>query len=221
MKRVVMSSFILFLVLSGCVKKYSPTIQEYLRPGIYIDSDHAEIVEKVRELVGDERDEVKRAKILFEFVRDEISEKYYEESFKASEILRVEYGVCHQKAVLLTALCRAAGIPARITFNEVHIHGYVHSEKGRLDVHKFIHGITEMYLGGRWIKYDQTGNIKRWKIWVQDDPVEISLPLVFRTDRDVVFPSVGRIVVKETGFHLFDWDEEKVQSFREALFSSP
>ena len=218
MFRCIFGCILCFVVIFACTELIPQKIQKYLEPVVYVDSDDPVIAEKSKALTGNIKDKVQCARVLFEFVRDKIDEKYYEESFQASEILKAERGVCHQKAVLLTALYRAAGIPARIAFNEVHIKGYIHSEKGRLDVHKFTHGITEMYLNGQWLKVDATGNIKRWKIWVQDDPVEIDLPLEFKSDEDVVFPSVGRIVVKETDLHLFDWDEAKVEKVNEDFF---
>ena len=217
MLRCIFGCILCFVVIFACTQRIPQEIHKYLLPGEYVDSDNPVIDEKVKKLVGNITDKEQRARDLFEFVRDEIDEKYYEESFQASEILKAGQGVCHQKAVLLTALCRAADIPARITFNEVHIKGYMHPEKGRVDIHKFTHGITEMYLNDKWIKVDATGNIRRWKIWIQDDPVEIDLPLEFKGDEDVVFPSVGRIVVKETDLHLFDWDEEKVKELREEI----
>jgi hypothetical protein len=41
----------------------------------------------------------------------------------------------------------------------------------------------------KWIKYDATGNAKRWKAWIQNNPIEIELPLQFRSDEEVVFLS--------------------------------
>lgn len=217
MFRCIFGCILCFIVVFACTERIPQEIQKYLESGDYVNSDDPVIVEKAEALTGNLKDKVRRARVLYEFVRDEIDERYYEESFQASEILKAAQGVCHQKAVLLTALCRSADIPARIAFNEVQIKGYIHSKKGRVDVHKFTHGITEMYLNGKWIKVDATGNVKRWKIWVQDDPVKIELPLEFRSDEDVVFPSVGRIVVKETDLHLFDWDEAKVEKLREEI----
>lgn len=73
---------------------------------------------------------------------------------------------------------------------------------------KFLNGIIEMYLNGKWIKYDPTGNEKRWKIWIQEDPILIDLPLKFSIVEDVVFYSSGRVTIKRTDHNFFDWTEE-------------
>jgi len=110
-------------------------IQKYLEPGINVDSNSNEIQNKAKELIGDEKDTIKKAKILYEFVRDEIDEKGLE-SIKASEILLAGHGACYNKSVLLVALCRSSGIPARISFDEVYIKNYKDLERNeKRDAH--------------------------------------------------------------------------------------
>ena len=181
-------------------------IQKYLEPGINVDSNSNEIQNKAKELIGDEKDTIKKAKILYEFVRDEIDEKGLE-SIKASEILLAGHGACYNKSVLLVALCRSSGIPARISFDEVYIKNYKDLERNEKRNLKFLHGIIEMYLHDKWIKYDPTGNEKRWKIWIQEDPILIDLPLIFSIVNDVVFPSSVRVTLKRTDYNFFDWTE--------------
>ncbi len=45
----------------------------------------------------------------------------FEEDFKASRVLEWGKGYCVQKAVLLEALARAAGIPSRLAFEKIRI----------------------------------------------------------------------------------------------------
>ena len=64
---------------------------------------------------------------LFLFVRDGIRYNVYaqrptDSHFKASRVLAAGEGYCVQKAVLLTALARCAGIPARLRFAEIRAH---------------------------------------------------------------------------------------------------
>lgn len=206
MKRLFIYSIITVIYASifSAAQDYPPEIQKYLQPGEYINSDHPDVIAKAKELVSDEKDAVKRAKILFEFVRDEIREGYIG-SMKASAVLAQGEGVCHEKASLLTALARAAGIPAYYGFTVVHIKDWK-NEEGKIKDIKFLHGATGLYLNGKWITYDPTGNIHRWKMWIQDDPVTIVLPLEFSADHDVIFPSEGRVMVKITPHKLFDHD---------------
>lgn len=73
--------------------------------------------------------EREKARALFEFVRDSVSYTFswrkdeaadsLEESFRASATLLRGSGMCIQKAVLLCALARAAGLQARISFQSL------------------------------------------------------------------------------------------------------
>ena len=190
---------------------YPKEIQKYLKPGINVNSDHIKVKSQTIELIGYINDPIKKAKILFEFVRDQIDEQACE-NLKASEVLFAGHGMCYEKANLLAALCRSAGIPARISFDEIYIKNFKdfrHNNEIR-DI-QFLHGITELYLNGKWIKYDSTGNIKRWKIWIQDDHIDIHLPLQFSISKHVIFPSDGRITTKRTEYYFFDWTEDVIK----------
>lgn len=193
-----------FITTTSVAQNYPLEVQKYLDPGKYINSNHPAIIAKMRDLIGQETDPVKKAKILFEFVRDQIQEGFIN-SMVASEVLAKGEGVCHEKASLLTALARAAGIPAYYGFTVVEIKNW-RNEKGHVSDIKFLHGATGLYLNEKWILYDPTGNIQRWKMWVQDDPETIKLPLEFSSEHDVLFPSVGKVKVKKTFHKLFDHD---------------
>ncbi len=90
------------------------TVDEY-----YINSDSQQIKSAVGSVVGEETDPVKIAKRLYDFVVDKMvydEEKLAQELsgyLYASEILRKGKGVCTDYSILYTALCRAAGIPAK------------------------------------------------------------------------------------------------------------
>lgn len=189
-------------------KSYPKEIQKYLRPGVKINSDYNNIKSKSIEIIGSINEPIEKVKILYEFVRDQIDEEACE-NLKASEVLSAGHGMCYEKANLLAALCRSARIPARISFDKVYIKNYkdIRKDNELRDI-EFLHGITEIYLNGKWIKYDPTGNVKRWKKWIQDDNVNIQLPIQFNSNKDVVFPSDGRIITERTNYYFFDWTEE-------------
>ena len=188
---------------------YPAGVKEYLKPGKFVDSDNEAIRKKAGELLSGIRGDVAKVRALFEFVRDRIAEAGFS-GYQASGVLAAGNGFCYNKAVLLAALCRAAGIPARIAFDAVYVHNV--RARGRPAEVRFLHGITEIYVQGRWLKYDQTGNAKRWKIWMDlflpDDPPKIHLPLPFRADSDVVFSSVGRVEIHRTEHNFFDWGDQ-------------
>ena len=91
----------------------------YLRSTSIVDCNNTLVMEKAQELVKGQKEIPNKAKCLFYFVRDEIKYNLYvpndkPEHYRASRILQEKEGFCIQKAVLLTALSRAVGIPARI-----------------------------------------------------------------------------------------------------------
>jgi len=84
-------------------------------------SKNEAIVKKADEITKGCINQEEKAVKLFYFVRDSITYNIYMisvfiEDFKASRILGWEKGYCVQKAVLLAALGRAAGIPTRLAF---------------------------------------------------------------------------------------------------------
>ena len=134
----------------------------YLGPTFFIDCDQPSIVEKSIELsqsVGEEREKGIR---IFSFVRDEIrynafSPRSTDDLYRASHILERKEGYCVQKAILLVALARAAGIPARLRFADIRAHltppEFV--EKRGSNFFPF-HGLADLYIEGRWVRATPT-----------------------------------------------------------------
>lgn len=130
----------------------------YLDPGEYVDSDDPDVVARAREIVGDAATDRERAVRLFHAVRDGIRYDPYTavddvSSFRASAVLQTPASFCVPKAVLLAALARAVGIPARLGFADVRNHLQSERLRERMGTDLFVfHGYTELYLGGRWVK---------------------------------------------------------------------
>ncbi len=140
-------------------------LSEYLRPTRFIDSDNRKIKEKAEELTSG-KDIYEKARSLFYFVRDRIKYTVYvpklkEEENIASRILEKGKGYCVQKAVLLAALSRASGIPARLRFADI-INWRLpeHILKLRKGDRLFVfHGYSELYINGRWVKVAAVFNL--------------------------------------------------------------
>lgn len=195
-----------FIICLAAFLSFSCAKSAYLTPTFHLDADNPLITSKVKELIKNESGQSSKIKVLYEFVRDSIDEKY-NDKFIASEILKDGYGYCYNKSILFAAMCRAAGTPAGISFDKVYIKNYYNEgTKVYKDIH-FYHGIVELYLNGNWHKYDITGNIKRWRIWAQDDSYPATLPLQFAAGQDVVFLSAGRICFERTDLNFADWNE--------------
>jgi hypothetical protein len=70
-------------------------------------------------------------------------------------------GYCVQKAVLLVALARAAGIPAGIGFAKISNNILPESTLEQLGTNVFpFHGYAELYLGGKWVKATPAFDLK-------------------------------------------------------------
>jgi transglutaminase-like putative cysteine protease len=141
-----------------------PDRDSYLQPTWFLDSTDPAVVAFTRRSIGDASTEVEKAVRLFYAVRDGIRYNPYAVAndrnvYRASVILNAPSAFCVQKAILLAAAARAAGIPSRLGFADVRNH--LASEKLRetmkTDLFVF-HGFTELYLGGKWVKATPTFN---------------------------------------------------------------
>jgi hypothetical protein len=133
-------------------------VKHYLRPTPIIDCDHWTIKEKADELTKRQKEDKEKARSLFYFVRDEIKynpymPRYLKEHFRASNTLARKDGFCVQKAVLLVALSRAAGIPARIGLAVIRNHLMPEKMANMIYGNTLPeHGYAGLYLEGHWIK---------------------------------------------------------------------
>jgi transglutaminase-like putative cysteine protease len=131
----------------------------YLKSTPVIDCNTPSVKGNAQNLTADKENDVEKAKALFYFVRDEIKYNPYVlhnlvEHNKASVTLSRKEGYCVQKAILLAALARAVGIPARLGFAD--IRNYIVPQKLMELMHGsnlFIyHGYCELYIGQKWVK---------------------------------------------------------------------
>lgn len=127
----------------------------YLASDELIQSDHQLVSEQARRLCGDS--DVKTAKRVFHFVRDEVSHSWDIQGTRvtrsASEVLTYREGICYAKSHLAAALLRASGIPSGICYQRLTLldddsAGYV------------IHALNTVWLAslGRWVRFDARGN---------------------------------------------------------------
>lgn len=133
-------------------------MREYLNLTDIIDCNNPSIREKAEELIKGQTEIIEKARALFYFVRDEVEyniyvDKYLAEHFRASNILAKREGYCVQKAALLTALARAAGIPAGVGFAKLRNNLLPEKTLKWLgtDILPF-HGYSELYIDRKWVK---------------------------------------------------------------------
>ena len=142
-----------------------PPTAAALAPTALIDSDHPAIQAFAAEHAQGATDR-ERAVALNLAVRDGIRYDPYRldlrrEGMRASSVLAAGYGWCINKAALLTATCRAAGIPARVGYADVRNHLSTERLRRTLQTDLFVwHGYTDLWIEGRWVKATPAFNIE-------------------------------------------------------------
>jgi transglutaminase-like putative cysteine protease len=137
----------------------------YLAPAEYIDSDNAAVRERAAELTRGVADPVGKTRVLYGAVRDGIRYDPYvdytdREIYRASSVLKAGSAYCVGKASLYVALCRAAGVPARLGLADVKNHLATPRllEAVGTDVFAY-HGYAEVKPGDEWVKATPTFNL--------------------------------------------------------------
>jgi len=127
----------------------APTAEDR-ESGFWIDPDEPEVA-ALRPEVTAAAGERPRARDLARFVGEFITEKDLSRRFDpASVVARRRQGDCTEHAVLLAALCRMFGLPARV------VTGYVVLTKGEGAPLAAGHAWVEVFEGGRWGLADAT-----------------------------------------------------------------
>ncbi len=124
----------------------------------YIDTEHERVREEVATLnLSGLPDHEKAAKIFLR-VRDGIVYTPMvplddPSKFKASSTLKEGYGFCVQKALVFSALCRAAGLPCRLRFANIRSHRMSPALYALMGTDVFVyHGYNEVLIEGKWLK---------------------------------------------------------------------
>lgn len=106
-----------------------------------------------------------QAQALYLAVRDGLRYDPYridlsEHGMKASTALAQGFGWCVPKAVVLAAVARAAGIPARLGFADVRNHLSTERLRQTMQTDVFVwHGYTELWIDGAWRKATPAFNL--------------------------------------------------------------
>ena len=102
-----------------------------------------------KKAIGDATDTWTAAKRLNAFVHSNITKKSLAQAFStAIEALEAKEGDCTEHAVLMSALAKTVGIPARLVTGLV----YVGGEEGIFGYHEWV----ELRIGDRWVAMDPT-----------------------------------------------------------------
>lgn len=130
----------------------------YLQPTAWIDCDHPLIVKQAQELTQGWVKDREKAIRLFYFVRDKCHYNMYDlsenpDDYRSSQIMKKGHGWCMPKAILLTSLCRAAGIPSRLILASIRNYKSPPEAWEMMGSNVFFpHVYNHIYLNGDWIK---------------------------------------------------------------------
>lgn len=138
--------------------KSDTTIENYLQPAEFVNSDAEEVVAFAKNAIEDAVSSVDKAVKLYYAVRDGFNYNPYnidltKEAMKASALLQRDNGYCVEKACLLAAAARAVGIPSRLGFAKVRNHIATEKLEERLKTNVLVfHGYTELFIDDKWVK---------------------------------------------------------------------
>lgn len=163
----------------------NPLPKRYLAATTYLQADDAQIVEATKRAVGKEKNSLKAALALEKWVYNYVRKKNLATAFAtAKEVLQTRQGDCTEHAVLLAAMCRAAGIPSRV------VAGLVYYRKNFVG-----HMWTEVYTG-EWVPLDAT--IGKGK--VEADHLALSVSALDNTPISEIFigllPVLGNMKIE-------------------------
>ncbi len=121
-------------------------LSNYLKPEMFIQSDDKEIIGLAEEIAGKTTDPFTAAHMILAWVFDNLEKTPVVSVPDAKKILADKKGDCNEHATIMTALLRAAGIPARTAVGLVYKDGKF-----------YYHAWNEAYIN-QWISMDATLN---------------------------------------------------------------
>jgi transglutaminase-like putative cysteine protease len=147
-------------------------MNEYLKAGSFVDSDHPAVRAFAAEHAKGANDRDK-AVALYYAARDQVRYNPFQnftrdEAYRGSACLERGEGWCVPKAALLAACARAVGIPARVGYADVKNHLTSPALTAKMGTDLFVfHGYADLYLDGKWVKATPAFNLamcKRFRV---------------------------------------------------------
>jgi hypothetical protein len=123
-------------------------MEEYVKPSSFIQADNPSIVDQARTIVGDEKNPVKAARLITQWVYDNVKKVPTPSVPDAYTVLMSKQGDCNEHSVLAAALARALGMPSRIVVGLVYHEGAF-----------YYHAWVEYWAGNSWFTGDPLMNL--------------------------------------------------------------
>lgn len=127
----------------------------YLAASAFVDSNHPAIIALANSLVTPEMSEIQKLEALHRWVIENIRYDYQaflrQENIlvPASHTMATGLGMCRDYSFLLAALCRAAGLPARVVYGQVRNHNGWNAQ---------LHAWNQVLVNEEWVTVDATWN---------------------------------------------------------------
>jgi transglutaminase-like putative cysteine protease len=114
----------------------------YLKASPFVQSDHPKVIALAEQIVGQASNNAEKARRILDWVHQSIDKCATVSVPNALDTLEIRAGDCNEHSMLLAALLRAAGIPAKVCV------GLVYTRE-----RFYYHAWNELYLG-TWITAD-------------------------------------------------------------------
>jgi hypothetical protein len=120
----------------------------YLRANALVDAKDPRVIELTQRAVGNALEPWDKATRIEKWVFQNVNEKNFKTGFApSSEVARNLAGDCTEHSVLTAAMCRAAGVPARVAVGLIYVR-----DLGGFGYHMW----NEVYVNRRWVALDST-----------------------------------------------------------------
>ena len=130
-------------------------IRKFLLATDIVDFQHLAIQDKTQQLFTAGMNDVEKASVAYQFVRDEIPHSFdcnaQVITARASDVLIHQTGICHAKANLLAALLRSQEIPTGFCFQHITM-----ADDDSLGY--CVHAYNAVFIENNWFRLDARGN---------------------------------------------------------------
>lgn len=103
------------------------SLKDYLKDERKIESENKEIINFTEDLTKDEPLILKKAKLIYDYIVENIEYSYENSHVGAYKAFEQKSGVCEDMSQLFVAMCRSIGIPSRV------VYGYALDVQGSLN----------------------------------------------------------------------------------------
>lgn len=130
-------------------------LNKFLKSEKLIESDDSYIINIANQIQGNSREEILQN--MYEYIQKHMTYRIVPEDLGAKKALQEGFGKCSEHAAIMVALCRAKGIPARISAGNI-----AREQNTR-------HAWVEVYFDEYgWVTYDPTAQATEIKVYDQE-----------------------------------------------------